>query len=492
MAAIPDTAPRSLPPWRQKLSAFWRWWMGELVQLLPDRFARSGRVPVLTLEQGDVVLVEPRDLAGPDARVAVGTLDPAAARVALRQLLERAGETRMRARLRLARDEVLVRRATMPAATEENLGQVVGFELDRLTPFRPEDVYFDQRVVARDPASGQIGVELAVAQRAPVDAAVAKLRDLGVSVQGVSPREETAGSGPALDLLPSEQRGERGSANERLIRNALLFAVLLLLGVALVLPAWQKREAVIGLLPSISKSQQEAQAADALVRSVERQVADYNFMQAKRHAPGALAFLEEVSRLLPDNTWVQQFDLRTAGKGREVQITGETVSSSRLIELLEQSTLLQNSAPRGTVTRGSQPGTERFMIAAEARPKPPPEAVPAREIAMPAPVAPLPVAAAPAPATPAGSPTDVPEGAAPAGVAAEKTDAPPPVAAKAPVPAKVEPVARPTPPPPSPETKARMEERAKQYREQADQRRKAIEEARARRIEKMKQQQQSK
>ena len=33
------------------------------------------------------------------------------------------------------------------------------------------------------------------------------------------------------------------------------------------------------------------------------------------------------------------------------------------------------AAPRGTVTRGTQPGTERFVITSEMRPRPQPEAV---------------------------------------------------------------------------------------------------------------------
>ena len=40
----------------------------------------------------------------------------------------------------------------MPAATEENLPQVLSFEMDRLTPFRSDEVYFDHRVVGRDRA----------------------------------------------------------------------------------------------------------------------------------------------------------------------------------------------------------------------------------------------------------------------------------------------------------------------------------------------------
>ena len=465
MSVNPEALPRAIPPWRLKLAAFWRWWTGELAQMLPERLARGSRVPVLAFEGDDVVLVEPRSAAGPQSRVAISTLEPAPARAAVRQLLERAGETRGRARLRLARDQVLVRRVAMPAATEENLSQVLAFEMDRLTPFAADDVYFDHRVVSRDPTSGQVGVEVAVAPRPLVDAAVARMGELGVSLQGVAVGDDTA-PGSALDLLPTERRGERGSANERLVRNSLAAGVVLLLLVALLLPAWQKREAIVAMHPQIAKARQEAEASDALVRTLEREVTDYNFLQAKRHAPTALAFLEDVSRLLPDNTWVQQFELRNAGKGREIQITGETASASKLIEILEQSTLLQNSTPRGSVTRGSVPGTERFMIVAEARPRTLPEALPVREVAALAPSAPM--AAAPKTEAPAPAPA-AKEGAEGEDKENGKGDAAP---APPPVPAKVE-VARPARPPVSEEAKARYDERAKRARETAAERRRA-------------------
>jgi general secretion pathway protein L len=125
----------------------------------------------------------------------------------------------------------------------------------------------------------------------------------------------------------------------------------------------------------VLQARKDAEASDAIVRDLERQVSDYNFLLTRRHgAHSADALLEDVSRLLPDNTWLQQLELKSAGKTREVLLSGETVSSSKLIELLEQSKLLQNATTRGTVTRGSTPGTERFMIAAEVRPRPLPEA----------------------------------------------------------------------------------------------------------------------
>lgn len=412
-----------MPAWRQKLASIWRWWMDELAQVAPERFASLrgvARVPQLALEGDDLVLVAPRSAAGSDARVALATLDPQRRRLAVRSLLERVGETRGRARVSLSHDEALVRRATMPAATEENLRQVLGFEMDRLTPFRADDVYFDYRVTSRDSAAATLAVLLAVARRDLVDARVEMFRSLGLSVQGVTVRDEAAHVATPLDLLPSEQRGERETANERMVRHSLMGAVVLLLLVALLFPVWRKRQTVIALHPVVGKAQSEALATDALARNLERQVADYNFLLAKKHGTQPpLAFVEDVSRLLPDNTWVQQLDIKMAGKTRELQITGETASSSRLVELLEQSTLLQNATPRGTITRGQTPNSERFMIAAETRARPLPEARAVTEnlaipVAAPQPATPPQPAPQPAKLEPVGKAPDAPPKAPPA------------------------------------------------------------------------------
>jgi len=392
----------------------------------------AGRVPVFMLENGDAVLVEPRAAAGPDARVATATLEPPQRRTALASLLQRAGESRSRAKLALGPNESLLRRVSFPAATEENLRQVLAFEMDRLTPFRVDDVYFDYRIAGRDAAAGTVAVILGVARRDIVDARIAQLRDLGVNLQGVTLRDDLAAGPSALELMPSEQRGMRESANQRNLRLGLSVAVALLLIAVLALPIWRKREAAIAMLPLLAKAEAEARATEAIAREVDRQVADYNYLHGRKYGTQpALAYVEELSRLLPDNTWLQQLEIKPVGKTREVQVTGETPSSSRLIELLQQSQLLQNARTSGTTTRGSQPGVERFMIAADATPRPAPEprsvleGVPAPG-STPTPVAPAtpaatppPAAAQPAPAVPA-KVQPVPDGKAPAKPAAGK------------------------------------------------------------------------
>ena len=426
MAATPDIgSPQASSIGRA--SSFFRWWRGEISRMLPDRLALlggAGATPLLLVEAGEAIAIDPRDTTGgAEKSASLAALDEPRRRTAVRTLLESIGETRNRARAALRRDEALVRRVTLPAATEENLGQVLAFEMDRLSPFSAEEVYFDQRVASRDLTGGQIVVELAIARREAVDARVRELRALGVSVQGVALRDDAIRSAHPFDLLPPEQRGARETPNERLVRNGLIGLVLLMFVATLVYPVWRKREAVTQLLPVVEKARQEAQATDAVVRDLERQAADYNFLLARKHAwyPTA-AYVEELSRVLPDHTWLTQLDIRTVGKTREMTMTGETASSSKLIELLEQSKMFQNTSPKGPTTRGQLPGTERFMIGGELRPRTLPEAQPL-------------AAAAPAPA-----------GASPGAVPPPITGAPPPTATVTTTPPATRPANAPAPP----------------------------------------------
>jgi general secretion pathway protein L len=241
-----------------------------------------------------------------------------------------------------------------------------------------------------------------------------------------------------IDLLPETHRGEREGGAMRRVQLGLAAAVLVLLGIALAFPLWQKREAAITLMPVLAKAQSEAAATQALKDELERHVADYNFLLSKKHtAQPVLAFVEELSRLLPDSTWVQQMDIRPQGKVREIQIQGETPSSSKLIEIFETATTMRNATPRGSVTRGSVPGTERFLIAAEAKPRALPEPMPAAApIASTVPAPASPAAPATAPATaPAPSTAPAPAASAPPQPETMGGSRPPP-----PTPAKVAPV----------------------------------------------------
>ena len=68
----------------------------------------------------------------------------------------------------------------LPAAAEENLRQVLAFEMDRLTPFAAEAVHYDVHVMERDVENRRIRAELMVLPRAAVEPSLQLLQRIGL------------------------------------------------------------------------------------------------------------------------------------------------------------------------------------------------------------------------------------------------------------------------------------------------------------------------
>jgi general secretion pathway protein L len=144
---------------------------------------------------------------------------------------------------------------------------------------------------------------------------------------------------------------------------------------ALVLPVYQKRAQVIELLPQVNIAAQQAQAADNLHQQLERAQNEYNFLLQKRYAaPTTLQLLNEVTRILPDDTWLQNFELRTTAKGKELQLQGETGVAGKMIELFEQSPLLTNASFKSPVTQAPGSQGSRFHLGIDVKEGAPPAA----------------------------------------------------------------------------------------------------------------------
>jgi general secretion pathway protein L len=80
---------------------------------------------------------------------------------------------------------VIFKRVTLPAPTEENLKEVLGYEMDRYTPFALEDVCFDYKIVARDEEHDSIHVLLMVVKKSVIDYYLTLLRRIQVKTRCV-------------------------------------------------------------------------------------------------------------------------------------------------------------------------------------------------------------------------------------------------------------------------------------------------------------------
>ena len=174
------------------LPRFFSWWGAELLACLPLRWRRffSGNSEALVLEPtGDTILVlrERERTVSEFGRIsASATAEEQAAEFrAIRARIENPG---LRTILCVPESRALTRSLTLPAAAEDNLRQVLTFEMDRQTPFKADQVYFDSRIVARDPVTRSLRVELTVMPRSVLDPQLASVAGGAVEFDGVDVR----------------------------------------------------------------------------------------------------------------------------------------------------------------------------------------------------------------------------------------------------------------------------------------------------------------
>lgn len=351
------------------LGKFWRWWSGELIALTPQwlRQLAGSDGNALLVEVCPQSIVIRRRLQGAlteQGRLNLKSSDQASNRIAFQTLFSSLHKDGERVALWLSCDQFLSKQIELPLAAAENLDQVFGFEMDRYTPFKGEQVYFDFRELRRD--NTRLGVKLVAAPRQAVDSSLQLLTDWGASVQAVYVADTAISDDDPFDLMPTQRRVAK-SPRQRWVKLIVWPLTLILAVAAIGIPIWQKREAVILLMPIVERAKSQATATEVLRREQEKLTAEYNYvLDKKKESPPVVALLDELSRLLPDDTWVQQLTL----KGKELQIQGETASSSKLIALIENSKFLHNANFRSPLTKGYKPNSERYHLAADVKTPP--------------------------------------------------------------------------------------------------------------------------
>ena len=356
---------------RQTLTAQWRaflgWWASELAALLPaswrpgdvDMFdacltsVEDGQFSARRYQSGRWVEVARKNLEGSDFRA-----QQQAVSAVLKAAHIPSGQTHWVA---LPPRLVLRKEISLPIATEENLRTVLQYEIDHYTPFRADQVYFDYRLLHRDVALGKLTLLLGVVPRTVVDQAVQHLRQCGLKPAAAVTLDDLVPHVAPLNFLPESVRPKRTLRLSKL--NISLVALVAVLGVsAIALPIWIKREASIRLLPVVHQADIATQKVEQLRDRVQAEQQTYNLLsEKKRTQPSAILLLDELTRLLPQDTWVQQLNLN----GNTLQIQGDTGSASKLIGLIENSRVLSGASFTAPLTKGAGENTEHFQLSTQ-------------------------------------------------------------------------------------------------------------------------------
>lgn len=345
---------------------FLDWWGGELAPLIPPRIKRLFAVPheqlLISAEQRSIYLWQASD----EGRRLLDTLETDG------------DDDKLRARIVACMDEfkegapaavycipaasVLYKAIRMPAAAETNLRQAVAFEIDRQTPFSAKDVYFDLQIADREPPF--LNVDLILVQRSQVDSYLKQMDALGIRLQGIDVDTGSGGAGQepvpkGVNLLPRAQRVSK--ANKRVRLNwALAGVAILLLGVVMAESLYLRGQTINQLQQQQNTMRSEAREVSDLRRQLDESLAAANFLAEKRaNTPLILEVLAGVTERMPEDTWVQRFQINET----ELQLQGLSDGAQKLVESLNETGALSGTYFKGAISTDQRLNKERFTSA---------------------------------------------------------------------------------------------------------------------------------
>ena len=370
MAAAEDTAVRT--PRQQALgrlggslrpraSASWRWWTQALAAWLPLRLRELfglARERLLLQVAGDGLRLSidggtgVRSLGELPALPADGMDDPLASLLAQRV-------AKLPRWLLLPAGSALRRAMPLPAAAADRLHEVLGFEIERQTPFPAADVEYDARLLGRR-ADGQLDAELVVVPRHVLEAQLSALGPLAGTLTGVDV-DAGGGDGLGVNLLPGARRHRR--VDPWMGWNLALGLVAV---VAIAAGLWQvldnRRAAADAFEAEVEQAATRARGASVQRQALVDLVEGMAFLETTRAArPTTVEVMDELARRLPDSTYLEKLSIEDT----RILLIGLSNEAPSLVQRLEGSPLWRSPALAGALQPDPRSGRDRFTLTAE-------------------------------------------------------------------------------------------------------------------------------
>lgn len=336
----------------------WRWWIGELTACVPaalrQRFtANRNRLLLLVDAAGDNLIEETGDGRRPLGRIDVDA--PGDRQIVTRLPRARSGEQRP-ITVRLDERHALRTTASLPLAAERNLAQVIGFEFERLVPFKQSEVYFAYRLTARDKAAQTIGVELTIVPHAELAKMIDALPGLGFRAAEI----HVAGPVPTSIAIAHANRIEPSRSGRRINLGLGAVAMVLAVGCAAI-PLWRDHATIESLDAQIADARSQAEASATLQKQIDAESRDQRFLVDRKNAsPTVTELLATLTQLLPDDTYLTELEV----KGDQVRMVGLTGSATALLASIAKSPSFRDASFESSITRDPKTNRERFDIGA--------------------------------------------------------------------------------------------------------------------------------
>lgn len=266
----------------------------------------------------------------------------------------------------IADDQLLTRYVHLPLAVEPDIANVLNYELDRLTPYSPDQAFFAYKVTKRDIPGGTIVVRLVLIEKWYLEQVVSQVENLQVTVSAVCPisgfeLERHNEASRVINLLPAERRPPAEALLSKSSKKMLLATVVMLISV-LLLPVYYHQKRIEEIHQNINsfekRARQISEKRGELARTLD--IRD-SLIERKNKELSKVEVLHQLTHIVPDHTWVT----RIAVENGETKIDGESDKASTMIELLESQPAFRDVEFVSPITKNVRTGKERFQIKAK-------------------------------------------------------------------------------------------------------------------------------
>jgi general secretion pathway protein L len=355
----------------QLIARVGHWWLREFLALFPERVAQwltgSGGITLLLAQDEAFVELSLRASSSAQLDRTRITRDEYTAD-SIDEYLRNNKLTRSDVTIAvlLPPEQFFARKLVLPRQAANAIDVIVARDLAEKTPFRLADIYYDYAVVQE---ADKLTVTQQLAKRDSVEAAAVafaiEVSDIGFLDAATQP--EDAAREPAITL--HRDRGERTSWARRAALALAGSAVLLAL-TAGGINYWRQQSALDALGPQIAKTRQQAQEVrDAFTKLEHRQNSFSHLLARKRHAPALLDIWDEVTRLLPSDSWLTELHVTDASQSQNYRlaVSGFSTAAAKLVVTFDRSPLFREAALTTAIALDPTEQRERFALQAMVR-----------------------------------------------------------------------------------------------------------------------------
>lgn len=352
------------------LRAGFRWWFEELAGLVPGELRRKvanlrSRLLLVVDNSGAYLATETGERRQALGRVDLHAGQPESARRLIAAAPQGGRHRNADVVMCLQAERALRTTVSLPLVAERNLDQVVGFEFERLVPFKREDVHYACQIVQRNKTARTLQVELTVVPRQDIQELLRQTRRLDLQVRSI----EVAAARPpfvAAEILLDDHDRPARHPRARLAILGLGMVAGLLAVACIVIPFVRASSALDALTAQVADARREAETSISLQKQIDAEIQDQQFLaNRKRQTPTMTELLDIVTRLTPDDTWLTELQVA----GTEIHLIGASSSATTLLGLVDQSPSFRNAAFRSSITQDSKIDRERFDISARVAPR---------------------------------------------------------------------------------------------------------------------------